>query len=366
MKVLFFIESLRCGGKERRLLELIQYMKEYPDYEILLVLTEGEIHYKYVNDFDIDIRVIKRKGIKKDPRLFFKFYKLCNEFKPDIIHAWGSMLAFYSLPAVIFKKIPLVNGHITDAPLQRKKYAFHYFITNLGFNLSTFIVANSYAGLNSYGVSGEKCRVIYNGVRPERFQNLPDKESMKLKFNIHTKYSVIMVASFTSNKNYGQFLDIAEHFGNKRNDITFVGVGDTEEDILEFEKIKTRSENLDNVILNEKIDSVESLVNACDLCVLFTYSEGISNSILEYMACGKAVIANDAGGTREIITNTNTGFLLTDETTEEIASLINDLIDDEDRRKAMGENARLHVEKNFSVARMGSDFSKLYSELAIG
>ena len=331
---------------------------------MLLVLTEDEVHYKYVFDLNVKIRIIKRKRFKKDPSLFFKFYRLCNEFNPDIIHTWGSMLAFYSLPAIIFKKIPHINGHITDAPLHRKKYSFHNIVTNLCFKFSDIIVANSYAGLKSYGVSGPNCRVIYNGVRRERFLNLPDNEVTKIKFNILTDYTVIMVASFTANKNYDQFLDIAEYFSSKRKDITFIGVGDTEDDIAEFERIKARSEKLDNVILNEKIDSVESIVNACDICVLFTYSEGISNSIIEYMACGKTVIANSAGGTREIITNTTTGFLLTDETTEEIARLINGLIDDEDRRKAIGENARFHIEKNFSVARMGGDFIKLYSEVA--
>ena len=46
MKILFFAESLQAGGKERRLLELIDYLIQQADYEIALVLTEDEIHYK--------------------------------------------------------------------------------------------------------------------------------------------------------------------------------------------------------------------------------------------------------------------------------------------------------------------------------
>ncbi len=96
---------------------------------------------------------------------------------------------------------------------------------------------------------------------------------------------------------------------------------------------------------------------------MFSYSEGLSNSIIEYMACGKPVIANDAGGTSEIITNNKTGFLLTDETTEEIANLIIELIDNKDKRNTIGENAKLHIEKHFSIERMGNDFYRLYSEI---
>lgn len=363
MRILFFIETLRCGGKERRLLELVQYLQEHTDYEMLLVLTEDEIHYKYVHDLRIDLKVIKRRGTKKDPRLFMKFYRLCNEFRPDIIHTWGSMPAFYALPAILIKKIIHINGHITDAPLNRRKYDFHYFVTNLGFKYSKIILSNSYSGLKSYGVSGEKCRVIYNGIRLERFSNLIDKEAIKEEFNIQTLYTIIMVASFTSNKNYDQFLDIAEYFLDKRNDLTFLGIGDTEEEIIEFKRIMSRAKGLGNVVLSKKIGHVESVVNACDIGVLFTYSEGISNSIIEYMACGKPVITNDAGGSKEIITHNETGFLLTDETTEEIAGIISELLENTKKRNDIGHNARLRIERDFSADRMGSDFNQLFSEI---
>ena len=364
MRILFFIESLRCGGKERRLLELIQYLGQNTDYKLLLVLTEDELHYKFVYDLPVNIRVIKRQGIKRDPRLFFKFYRLCNEFQPDIIHTWGSMPAFYSLPAIIKKRIPHINSHIADAPLRRKKYEFHSVITSLGFIFSKIILANSYAGLQSYGVTGNRCRVIYNGIRLDRFSNLPDRESVRKKFNIQTEFAVIMVASFTSKKKYGQFLDIAEFLSHRRNDITFLGIGDTREDISEFEKIKIRAARINNVVLNEKIESVESLVNACDIGVLFTHSEGLSNSIIEYMACGKPVIANDAGGTSELIVNNTTGFLITDETTDEVAGIISDLLDNKERRSIIGNNARHHIEKNFTIDRMGAEFTSLYREVA--
>jgi hypothetical protein len=56
MRILFFTESLRSGGKERRLLELIRYLNGKPGYELLLVLTEEEIHYKYAHDQNIEIK----------------------------------------------------------------------------------------------------------------------------------------------------------------------------------------------------------------------------------------------------------------------------------------------------------------------
>ena len=112
---------------------MVRYLNQHTDFEMLLVLTEDEIHYRYVYDLDIQIRIIKRKGIRKDPRLFIKFFRLCNEFKPDIIHTWGSMLAIYAIPVTLAKKIPHINGHIADAPSSFRRFDFHGLITKLGF-----------------------------------------------------------------------------------------------------------------------------------------------------------------------------------------------------------------------------------------
>ena len=71
MKIVFFIENLWTGGTQRRLLELIRYLKQHTDYEIALVITEDEIHFENVYELGITIKVIKRKGIKYDPTPFY-------------------------------------------------------------------------------------------------------------------------------------------------------------------------------------------------------------------------------------------------------------------------------------------------------
>ena len=363
MRILFFIESLRSGGKERRLLELIRYLSGKSGYELMLVLTEDEIHYSYATDLITDIRIIKRKFLRKDPMIFLKFFRISNDFKPDIIHTWGSMLAFYAIPAVLLKKIPHVNGHIADAPVNLKRSGFHYYITRIGFRFSDVILSNSLAGFKSYNVTGKKCRVIYNGLNLRRFDNLDDRLDTRMKYNIRTRFLVTMVASFTPMKNYDQFLEVAESFMGIRDDVTFLAVGDTKADTREFDRIRTRAQTLANTKLFEKVTNVESLVNASDIGLLFTYSEGISNSVLEFMACKKPVLATDAGGTSEIIVNQETGFLLHDQSTSQIDWIINTLLNDESLRNQIGRRARTEIEQRFSIDLMGEKFDALYKEM---
>ena len=74
MKVLFFIESLNSGGKERRFVELISFLKTKTNIDCLVVLTRKEIHYQKFHTLNVPYIVIERKHLKKDPRLFYQFY----------------------------------------------------------------------------------------------------------------------------------------------------------------------------------------------------------------------------------------------------------------------------------------------------
>ena len=78
MRILFFIDSLASGGKERRLIELMKGIKLKPNIEFELVIMSNEIHYKEVFDLDIKIRYLLRTT-KKDLSVFHKFYKICKK-----------------------------------------------------------------------------------------------------------------------------------------------------------------------------------------------------------------------------------------------------------------------------------------------
>jgi len=152
MKILFFTETLFFGGKERRLLELIYFLKKTTKHEIVLALTEDQIHYKYVYELDIPIVIIKRKWTKYDPIPFIRFYKFCREFKPDIIHSWGRLTTFYSIPSKILGRIPLVSSMIADSNRGYGPFTLKYFSLKADILFANIILSNSRAGLKAYGI----------------------------------------------------------------------------------------------------------------------------------------------------------------------------------------------------------------------
>lgn len=363
IKVLYLIPSLYARGAQRQFLELLSYLNEKNEYEIKVVFTRNIIQYKKFFDLQVPYEVIERKYIKKDPRLFYLFYQTCKKYKPDIIHAWSGMEAFYVLPAVIFLKIPMINYQIQTAPLKYNRWSFSAIINYFNFKFSKVIVSNSFAGLRAFRVNSQDAEVVYNGVDVSRFNLLPNKNKVKEKYGIKTKYAVIMVASFSKDKKYHLFVEVANQVAELRNDVTFIGVGENLRDNREFLKTKKVAEINNRLLFPGRISDVEALANACDIGVLFTYSEGISNAIIEYMALGKPVIANDGGGTNEIVKNDINGYLINEDNPEEISNLIIDLLDNEEKRIQMGKEGRALIHNLFTIEKMGQKFEEIYKNI---
>lgn len=361
MKILFFAESLQTGGKERRLLELIEYLTLQSNYEIALVLTEDEIHYRYVYDLKITIKIIKRKHLKYDPSVFVRFYELCSSFKPDIIHTWGRMSTFYALPAKFRFSIPLVSNLIADTKRKFKTFSVDSLFFHSCISFSEIILSNSMAGLSAYKLASSKTKVIYNGVNLERFNLDLDIRRGRVELEINTKFMVVMVASFSKNKDYDLYLNVAKKMGSMRSDVTFVGVGDGTDWHRIQERIK--EEQINNVILTGKRTDIEQIIACSDIGILCTYTEGISNAIIEYMALGKPVIVTDQeGGSKEIVIEGETGYC-TNSSIEDVSSLINKLLNDAELRKLLGQNGRERIISQFSVDRMGKDYEAIYNEV---
>ena len=361
MKILFFIDSLQAGGKERRLTELLKVLTLKPDIECALILMNRDIHYKEVLGLDINIYYLIRKT-RKDFSIFNRFYKICKEYKPDIIHAWNSMTVLYSIPASILFKIKLINGMVVNAPLHRNIFDTNWIRAKITFPFCNLIIANSKAGLQAYPSALTKSRVIYNGYNFKRNEQVMSKEIIREQLNISTAFVIIMVASFSKAKDYKTFFHAANIVLQKRDDITFLAVGQ-DTDSLSCQQLATSFLEKRQFRLLGKKSNVEPYVNAADICILATFSEGISNSIMEYMAFGKPVIASRGGGTAEIVEDKITGFLISIGDAKALADKIEFLLNNEHLRQQMGNLGQVRIQTFFSIDRMANKYLSSYRNI---
>jgi len=259
-----------------------------------------------------------------------------KDFKPDIVHTWDSLSSFYSyFPSKLYK-VKTIDGSIRDAGVEKglNKYFKRFLLKR-----ADLIIANSLAGLKAYHVTGT---VIYNVINRDRFK-------IKIK---SAEYNLVMAANFTNYKDQKTFLKAAVILVQEKiaDHIFLLGEGP--------KKIKYEDWiNKNYPTIQQKfhfpgaIGNVEEYLAQCKVGVLCStpeYSEGLSNSVLEYMAAGLIPIATDIGGSREIIIDGYNGFLFKPGDSDEIVRIVKKLKNDNALTEIFKLNAAKTITEKFS------------------
>lgn len=101
---------------------------------------------------------------------------------------------------------------------------------------------------------------------------------------------------------------------------------------------------------------------ACDVALLTSDNEGTPVWLVEAAAAGRPAVATDVGGVRDVVAD-GCGLLAPAEAAQELGAALRRLAADPEERRAMGERARQHVRRTFSIDRLLRDVDALYREL---
>src|SRR5213075_982059 len=84
------------------------------------------------------------------------------------------------------------------------------------------------------------------------------------------------------------------------------------------------------------LDAAEKLLCALDVFVSASETESFGLAIVEAMAAGAAVVATETEGAKEVVEDQKTGILVPIGNVESIASAVNELLVDSERRRNLG------------------------------
>ena len=109
-------------------------------------------------------------------------------------------------------------------------------------------------------------------------------------------------------------------------------------------------------------EDLPEVIGRATLVVLPSYREGLPKVLLEAAACGKAVIATDVPGCREVVQHQKTGLLVPVRDAKALADAIAGLLTNHELRVAMGDSGRKFVVREHSKEKIGRHFLDLYQE----
>jgi glycosyltransferase involved in cell wall biosynthesis len=355
IKILHLLDLLRRGGKERQFIELLRGIDK-TKYQIHTVVLE-----KRTDGYDNEAKnlshsfVYMPRRFRWDLLLVLDLIKYCKKNQIEVIHVWDGMCAFYALFTAWFSGVKFINGSIRDADPRR---SYRHIVKNIVLKLSKHIVANQYAGLKVYGVE-KKGKVIYNGLDFERFTNFKKTKNRNFVIGI--------VANLTEYKDYYTFFKAIKILQEKveKFEVQIIGGGKLTQTYKDY----AIQIGVDQSILKYfgRVTNTENLIPNFDVGVLCSYKtkgEGLSNSVIEYMACSVPPIITDIGAAREIVEEGVTGLLFEPEDGKNLADKIKLLIDNEKLRLEIGERAKKVVFEKFSYERYIQESEEYYSKIA--
>lgn len=365
LNVLHIINSLHKGGKERQCVELCNGFvgKLKKEIVVSLVVLNEDIHYTEVFKSDLNVYIIPRQK-KNYLKVAVELYKVIKKVKPDILHTWDIISTICTIPSAIMFGKKHLNGSIRNASLLRM-FSADWFMHHFAYYMTDFSLSNSAAALKNRNVPKKKGVYIHNGFNLNRVAHVEPAMDIKKRNMINSEKIVGMVASFEDKKDWETFLKAAQTIVKKRNDVIFISVGDGRT----FYTIQRKvcDAHKDKILFLGKVDDVESIISIFDIGVLTTntkiHEEGISNSIMEYMALKKPVIATDSGGTRELVENEKTGFLVRPFSVTDLADKLEVLLTNPKLAESFGRAGKYRIENEFNFYQFSSKIMNLYKRL---
>ncbi|MEM7083192.1 MAG: glycosyltransferase [Pseudomonadota bacterium] len=364
-RILFVIPSLGRRGTERQLVELLKGLDD--QFAIAHVVTLVDSVPNYIADVEaLGIRVtrLKCQGQTDYLRSVWTIRRLINAEKIDIVHGFLNLGSFVGTLAGRLAGVKVVAASIRDARDTQRSLRVYRAITS---RLAHVFTSNSKAGFNNrYRTLPAHFRVIYNGINLERFTDLGGHaDTLRASLSItSSQRCVAMVAALSEHKDYATFIEAAKLVTTARSDVVFLSIGDgpMRDDIH-----RINSAHGEPVRFLGQRNDVDQLWSVVDIAVMLTNNqlieEGLPNSVMESLACGVPTIANNSGGTVEVIDHQVNGLLLDEPNAKELADVIQLWLDDTELYARLSAAAREKIVTTFSYDHYLATHRQLYADL---
>lgn len=368
-RVLQLIGSFHNGGSERQAVQLSRLLITDGTYEVSIAAMnrEGVLLDEVSSFYDAEIAEYKidsffSAGFIKQARRCAKFIKNNNI---GVIHSHDFYTNVFGMATTYFARNCKFIASKRETGEMRT--AMQDRIESLAFRRADAVVANSNA-VGSYlidrGVSGEKIRLIYNGLDTERFAKnavrvnvvtrlgLPDRADIKF---------VTIVANLRHDvKNIPMLLRAAAQVNDTNLHFIIAGEGELRQSL---EAIAAELAVADRVHFIGRCDNVAELLAISFAGVLTSKAEGLSNSLLEYMAAGLPVVATNVGGATEVIEEGVSGFLVASDDDAVLADRLSALVTDTSLAAQFGVKGKSIVSERFSLESQLKNTINLYDEV---
>jgi glycosyltransferase involved in cell wall biosynthesis len=308
----------------------------------------------------------RRPGL--DMRCAWRLSRLLHREQVDVLHAHQWTPYFYAnagrLPSI--RPPILFTEHGREHPdyPRPKRILFNRLmlrrrdrVVAVGNAVRQALVANE-------GIPAGRIEVVHNGIDPDQFAgNSQDRAKVRQELGLGaTELVIIQVARLDRLKDHPTALRCLARVVREAPDARLLLVGNGPEE----EAVRAQVEQLGlerSVLFLGLREDVPRLLQAADLLLLTSVSEGIPLAVIEAMCTGLPVVSTHVGGTAEVVNDGETGLLAPAREDDALSEAVLRLHRDSDLRRRMGENGQLRARQLFSEEEMARKYLALYEQM---
>lgn len=378
IRLLKFMTNLATGGTEKQVLNLIKRL-DREKYELFIgclgcwgeLLADIKKECSAIDEYQVD-HLYGYKTFRQQ----LEFSRSLTQRRIQIVHSYNFYSNIFSIPAARYARVPCVASirslGVYLTPMQCR-------VQNWFCRLADIVLVNAEAirrWMLEQGFPEHKLRVIRNGVDFARFQGMEDRGALRQELGIPRNAPVVvMLSRLDSNKGADYFLEAAPQIVNRCPDAHFLVVGEgrvfdnnygLQPDVALSKKLHERALQLgmgERIHFTGMRSDVPDILAMATVSVLPSFSEGISNTLLESMAAGVAVVATNVGGTPEVIRNGHDGLLIPPGNVRPIVDAVSSILENPLLATRLSVQGRERVSKSFTYDNMVRQTENVYREI---
>jgi len=368
IRIMHVVDHLGKGGLENGLVNLINGLD--PDRFEHVVYAMRQLGPNAAR-LPGNVRVICMG--KRDADFPVQIRRLARDIRsvdPHVVHSrnWGTVEAVAAARwvrncAVVHSEHGLETDAYAREPWRRAWFR------RVAFELADRVLAVSYQLRDLHarrtGFAARRIGVIHNGVDERRFfADAAARARMRAELGIaDNEFCIGCVGNLLPVKDHLTALEAVARVAGvlRRWRLVIAGEGSERPRLEAF--INQHPDWKARVSLLGTTERIPELLNAMDIYLLPSISEGISNSLLEAMSCELPVIATERGGNPEVVVDGKSGLLFPAGDTAKLAEQLLLLEGSPEMRAQLAKQAVSRVRQEFSIDSMVRNYARLYESL---
>jgi glycosyltransferase involved in cell wall biosynthesis len=334
-------------------------------YDVSLVsLRKKDLSEETLESLGIDITYLHKSRF--DPATLPALLKIIDRKKIDILHLHGYGATTFGRMAAAMRRLPAIlheHANLTDTPwFQKIADAALEPVTDIAIAVShstaDFVV-------QARRIPARKVKVVYLGVPLEEFsrpRSAGEVQAARAELGIAPgDVAIGTVTRLHDSKGNAYLVDAARIVLNERPGARFFVAG--EGPLREPLEQQARALGLgDRFVFAGFAKDVPRVVSAFDVSVFPSLWEGTPLTVFEALAMGKAIVATDADGLVDVLTNEHDAIIVPKRNARALADGLIRVIDEPETRKRLGA-AAAETGTQYDIAAFVRKMERLYDLL---